>query len=179
MPKVFRQEKYPSRNWTHYGALHEWFNCRGWKLWLLIVNVWWIEINNLCIYIYCNQTNLITYNFEWHEHGLCKLYSCGHIKSVMMKWSAWCMYHFSWYQIDCYFSTKVRYGRDHFVYVPSQWETTLQCNGVSHWLGAYTIRDNFVYAPSQWETTLHCNGFSHWLGVYTKWPLYGYYSQHR
>ena len=29
-------------------------------------------------------------------------------------------------------------NRDHFVYAPSQWETTLQCNVVSHWLGAYT-----------------------------------------
>ena len=28
--------------------------------------------------------------------------------------------------------------RGHFVYVPSQWEMTLQCNVVSHWLGAYT-----------------------------------------
>ena len=28
--------------------------------------------------------------------------------------------------------------RDHFVNVSSQWETTLQCNVVSHWLGAYT-----------------------------------------
>ena len=25
--------------------------------------------------------------------------------------------------------------RDHLVYVPSQWEMTLQCNVVSHWLG--------------------------------------------
>ena len=30
--------------------------------------------------------------------------------------------------------------RDHFVYTPSQWETTLQCNVVSHWLGACTDR---------------------------------------
>ena len=29
-------------------------------------------------------------------------------------------------------------SRDHFVNVPSQWETMLQCNIVSHWLGAYT-----------------------------------------
>ena len=29
--------------------------------------------------------------------------------------------------------------RDPFVYAPSQWETTLQCNVVAHWLGAYTI----------------------------------------
>ena len=28
--------------------------------------------------------------------------------------------------------------RDHSVHVPSQWETTLHCNVVSHWLGAYT-----------------------------------------
>ena len=32
-------------------------------------------------------------------------------------------------------------------------------------------KDNFVYAPSQWETTLQCNVVSHWLGAYTKWPL--------
>ena len=30
--------------------------------------------------------------------------------------------------------------RDHFVYVASQWETTLQCNVVSHWLSACTER---------------------------------------
>ena len=27
--------------------------------------------------------------------------------------------------------------RDRFVYAPSQWETKLQCNVTSHWLGAY------------------------------------------
>ena len=31
--------------------------------------------------------------------------------------------------------------------------------------------DHFVYAPSQWETTLQCNVASHWLGAYTKWNL--------
>ena len=31
------------------------------------------------------------------------------------------------------------YIRDHFVYVPSQWEMMLQCNVVSHCLGTYTI----------------------------------------
>ena len=29
-------------------------------------------------------------------------------------------------------------------------------------------RDHIVYAPSQWETTLHCNVVSYWLGAYTK-----------
>ena len=28
-----------------------------------------------------------------------------------------------------------------------------------------------MYAPSQWETTLQCNVVSHWLSAYTKWPL--------
>ena len=37
---------------------------------------------------------------------------------------------------------------------------------------SYTYcRVHFVYAPSQWETTLHCNVVSHWLGAYTKWSL--------
>ena len=33
-------------------------------------------------------------------------------------------------------------------------------------------RDHSVYAPSQWVTTLQCNVVSHWLvGAYTKWSL--------
>ena len=35
-------------------------------------------------------------------------------------------------------------------------------------------KDHFVYAPSQWETTLQCNVVSHWLGAYTKWSLWYY-----
>ena len=31
---------------------------------------------------------------------------------------------------------------------------------------------NFVYVPSQWEPTLQCNVASHWLGAYTKWSLH-------
>ena len=30
--------------------------------------------------------------------------------------------------------------RDHFMSAPHQWETMLQCNVISHWLGAYTKR---------------------------------------
>ena len=32
-------------------------------------------------------------------------------------------------------------------------------------------RDHFVYVTSQWEMTLHCNVISHWLGTCTKWSL--------
>ena len=35
----------------------------------------------------------------------------------------------------------------------------------------HLCRDHFVYGPSQWETTLHNNVISHWLGTYTKWSL--------
>ena len=30
------------------------------------------------------------------------------------------------------------------------------------------MQRSFVYAPSQWEMTLHCYVVSHWLGAYTK-----------
>ena len=33
-------------------------------------------------------------------------------------------------------------------------------------------RDHSLYAPSQWEMTLHCNVISHWLGAYMKWSLW-------
>ena len=38
-------------------------------------------------------------------------------------------------------------------------------------IGEWSIRDHLVYALSQWETTLRCNVVSHWLGAYTKWFL--------
>ena len=34
-----------------------------------------------------------------------------------------------------------------------------------------TCKDHFVYAPSQWDTTLHYNVVSNWRGAYTKWSL--------
>ena len=33
------------------------------------------------------------------------------------------------------------------------------------------IRNHSVYAPSQWEMALQCNAISHWLGAYTEWSL--------
>ena len=42
----------------------------------------------------------------------------------------------------------------------------------------YMCRDHLVYAPSQWETTLQCNVVSHWLGAYTKWSLYVIHTVH-
>ena len=39
---------------------------------------------------------------------------------------------------------------------------------VSHTTG----RDHFVYVPNQWEMMLHCNIISNWLGTFTKWFLH-------
>ena len=36
----------------------------------------------------------------------------------------------------------------------------------------FMTRDHFVNAPSQWETTLHCNVVSHWLGAFIKWSVH-------
>ena len=33
----------------------------------------------------------------------------------------------------------------------------------------WSLRDHFVYVLSQWDTTLQCNVVSHWLDTYTKW----------
>ena len=35
-------------------------------------------------------------------------------------------------------------------------------------------RDHFVNVPSQWKTTLHCNVLCRWFGAYIKWPLFKY-----
>ena len=32
---------------------------------------------------------------------------------------------------------------------------------------------SFLYAPSQWDTTSQCNVVSHWLGAYIEWFLVG------
>ena len=45
----------------------------------------------------------------------------------------------------------------YFVYAPNQWEMTLQCNIVSHWLGAYT-KQSLNYSWS-FKTTC-CHGLS-------------------
>ena len=33
------------------------------------------------------------------------------------------------------------------------------------------FRDHFLYDPSQWETMLQCNIISHWLSACTEWSL--------
>ena len=51
----------------------------------------------------------------------------------------------------------VQIYKGHFVYAPSQWETTLYCNVVSHWLGAYTKLFLDVY----WNILIFCIHLTH------------------
>ena len=48
---------------------------------------------------------------------------------------------------------------------------SLICAWTNGWISVHRNRDPFVNGPSQWETTLHYNVVSHWLGAYTKWFL--------
>ena len=55
-------------------------------------------------------------------------------------WATWATFS-RWHlqmQFPNWQRVSIGWSRDPFVYAPSQWETTLQCNVVSHWQGAYT-----------------------------------------
>ena len=48
--------------------------------------------------------------------------------------------------------------RDHFMHAPSQWETTLRCNVVSHWLGACTEGSlHMRVGPQSWNIRVYCS----------------------
>ena len=55
-------------------------------------------------------------------------------------------------------------------YSQSKMYISYSVQGLCSVLGALTKR-SFLYAPSQWETMLQCNIVSHWLGAFTKWSL--------
>ena len=64
----------------------------------------------------------------------------------------------------------LRTAWNHFVHTPSQWETTLHCNVVSHWLGACTARS---LGPSQnclWVAYTVINAWTKWL-TFCRWHL--------
>ena len=58
-----------------------------------------------------------------------------------------------------------------YIYVPIFELLSKRASSI-HPLFTNGLRDHFVYAPSQWKTTLQCN-ISHWLGAYTKWSPHG------
>ena len=72
---------------------------------------------------------------------------------------AWCpIFKWSFYKLIWRSGTPrfiCECSRDNFVYVPSQWERTLHCNVVSHWLGAGTEESLVLRIFKRLETTLH------------------------
>ena len=61
--------------------------------------------------------------------------------------------------ISLYIQALLWYHRDHFVNAPSQWEMTLHCNVISHWLGAYTKWSRYHFEWSRWhENMFPCTG---------------------
>ena len=42
----------------------------------------------------------------------------------------------------------------------------------------YTAQDQSRYAPSQWEMSLQCNDISHWLSAYLDWSLQSFVVHH-
>ena len=46
-----------------------------------------------------------------------------------------------------------------------------RCNSSAPAIKLPQSMDHFVHVHSQWGTTLHCNVVSHWLGAFTKWSL--------
>ena len=53
----------------------------------------------------------------------------------------------------------------------SQWLSKYNDIQVATHQSKAELRDQSRYAPSQWETALHCNDVSHWLGAYLDWSL--------
>ena len=57
----------------------------------------------------------------------------------------YCQCQFALSQVQCFYVWELSFYRDCFVHAPSQWETMLQCNVVSHWLGACTKLSRLYY----------------------------------
>ena len=105
---------------AYYLPLH-WALLHGWEITL---GMCWLSWKNLvyfnqCIILY-NKSCLFLFSLM-HSHLFCKA-------------TIW---------DDLYSGVPLR---DHFVYAPSQWETALQCNFVSHWRGTYTKRSLPLYS---------------------------------
>ena len=128
--------------WLFLSCLH--WTMMWWKLpvvWgtILIISSW---CNPILHKLSC-ESHPITESFHWNEISLL----IDPLKLWLFRWKIGARGGSSdWAHLWC----------ETYLFV-SQWQRV--------------CRDHFVNAPSQWETRLHCNGISHWLGTYTKWYL--------
>ena len=66
------------------------------------------------------------------------------------------------------------YSKVHFVYALSQWETTLRCNVVSHWLGAYTDWTLLLLRHQRSRVFLFpCHRFTQKYRTVVDWHIHG------
>ena len=106
-----------------------------------LVQIWWFQLKSVISY----PVNKVKF-MDWQTDG-----QTDRCRQLQYPFSLKC--HGVKTQIFCHAFEKVL-------------QTVLQ------WLS----RDHFVNASSQWEMTLHCNVISHWLGAYTKWSLVIYHA---
>ena len=62
-------------------------------------------------------------------------------------------------------------NQTHWIKWPRRYWQSLGHQLCYSWLPDQILCHHYVYVPSQWETMLHCNVVSHWLGAYTEWSL--------
>ena len=74
-------------------------------------------------------------------------------------------YENSWKSRSTHFTLKFQ---RHNLYINV---TSFQHGSNLYELTMSNLRDHYVYVPSQWEMALQCNPISHWLGTYIEWSL--------
>ena len=112
-------------------------------------------------------------------------------KSSCSKFHGVCMHQISlhsrwnWKHTSGWLTSPIRYGY-HSVYAPSQWETALQWNAISHCLGAYTewsLVENMtswhkkrfrnveqtVEMPAAWDAMFHCHASAMYFSCRLNW----------
>ena len=143
------------------------------------MNQWWLFYQSIYASTGLNDFKV------WYEiqifHSKCHLQNSSHFVPASKSHSVnWTLYHqqtgglcpqnspssslpFPWWlqpileQIS--FSQEVVVSRDDSRFAPSQWETSLQSNAISHWLGA-----NLEPAPSKY--LLYCSIYYNFLDIF-------------
>ena len=105
-----------------------WFETLSWSLW---------RHHNCCQSI--SIISLIIWNSSIYSdvNRLCRLLGHNYMYWKLSNQQPWMSAMMTKQVMVFYFLCVSKDNRGHFVYVSSQWEMVLQCNIVSHWLGAY------------------------------------------
>ena len=85
---------------------------------------------------------------------------------------AWCRQSPSHYLSQCWLRSMSPYGTIRPQWVKSHILTAIPLLSHLSSMYTYTYRDQSRYARSQWEASLQCNNVSHWLGAYLDWSLH-------